>query len=43
MKKDWDIEELEASFTLLPTELVWLDNDAKPHNQLGQAILLKNK
>lgn len=41
MKKDWDIEELEASFALLLVELVWLDNDANPHNRLGQAILLK--
>ena len=41
MKKDLDIEELEASFTLLPTELDWLDSDAKPHNRLGQAVLLK--
>lgn len=41
MKRNWDIEELEAGFTLLPPEWDWLDNKAEPQNRLGQAMLLK--
>jgi hypothetical protein len=40
MKHQWQIDELEAHFTLFPPELGLLGNEA-PHNQLGKAILLK--
>ena len=41
MKKQWNIDELEAHFTLLPPEVEWLDADAKERTRLGQAIMLK--
>jgi TnpA family transposase len=41
MKHQWQIDELEAHFTLFPSELGLLGNEA-PHNQLGKAILLKH-
>lgn len=41
MKRQWEIEELEAHFTVLPPEQSWLDQNAKPHNRLGQAVQLK--
>lgn len=40
MKRQWQIDELEAYFTLFPPELGLLGSDA-PHNQLGKAVLLK--
>lgn len=40
MKHQWQIDELEAHFTLFSSELRLLGNEA-PHNQLGKAILLK--
>ena len=40
MKRQWQIDELEAKFTLFPPELRLLGSDA-PHNQLGKAVLLK--
>ncbi len=40
MKHQWQIDELEAYFTLFPPELGLLGNEA-PHNQLGKAVLLK--
>ena len=41
MKKQWDFEELEATFTLLPPEMEWLAEKTKPYNKLGQLIQLK--
>jgi Domain of unknown function (DUF4158) len=40
MKHQWQIDELEAHFTLFPPELGLLGNEAS-HNQLGKAVLLK--
>ena len=40
MKRQWQIDELEAQFTLFPAELGLLGGDAA-HNQLGKAVLLK--
>ena len=40
MKHQWQIDELEAHFTLFPPELSLLGNEV-PHNQLGKAVLLK--
>ncbi|MCB8972602.1 MAG: Tn3 family transposase [Ardenticatenaceae bacterium] len=41
MKTQWNIDELEAQFTLLPPEIEWLDVKAKAYNRLGQAMMLK--
>jgi len=41
MKKHWDIEELEATFTLLPPEIEWLAKKTEPYNKLGQLVQLK--
>lgn len=41
MYKQWQIEELEAHFTLLPSELTWLEERSEPYNKLGQAVQLK--
>jgi TnpA family transposase len=40
MKHQWQIDELEAHFTLFPPELGLLGGET-PHNQLGKAVLLK--
>jgi TnpA family transposase len=40
MKRQWQIDELEAQFTLFPAEIGLLGGDAA-HNQLGKAVLLK--
>jgi hypothetical protein len=41
MKTQWNIDELEAQFTLLPPEIEWLDAKAKAYNRLAQAVMLK--
>ncbi|MCB8945669.1 MAG: DUF4158 domain-containing protein [Ardenticatenaceae bacterium] len=41
MKTQWNIDELEAQFTLLPPEIEWLDAKAKVYNRLAQAVMLK--
>jgi hypothetical protein len=41
MKTQWNIDELEAQFTLLPPEIEWLDAKAKAYNGLAQAVMLK--
>ena len=41
MKTQWNIDELEAHFTLLPPEIEWLDVKAKAYNRLAQAVMLK--
>lgn len=41
MKTQWNIDELEAQFTLLPPEIEWPDVKAKAYNRLGQAVMLK--
>ena len=41
IKKQWNNDELEAHFTLLPPEVEWPDADAKDRTRLRQAIMLK--
>jgi hypothetical protein len=41
MKTQWNIDVLEAQFTLLPPEIEWLDVKAKAYNRLAQAVMLK--
>ena len=40
MKQQWNIDELEEHFELLPPEIEWLGVNAD-HNHLGKAIQLK--
>ena len=40
MKQQWNIDELEEHFELLPPEIEWLGDNAD-HNHLGKAIQLK--
>lgn len=40
MKQEWDSYEMIEHFTLFPTELAFLGENA-PHNHLGKALLLK--
>jgi len=41
MKRQWTTEELEADFTLHPTELDLIGDSKTDHNLLGFAVLLK--
>ncbi len=41
MKRQWTTEELEAAFTLHPTELDLIGDSKTDHNLLGFAVLLK--